>query len=105
MAMDVHHRRLAGHSCWVRWCFSLCRIGPATHIGWVPEHREWLLQMLERERQVEPAVPQSSFLVRSAQRRMWLLSIVYFGVSTTMYGVTLWLPSVIRSFSGLSYLY
>jgi ACS family tartrate transporter-like MFS transporter len=28
---------------------------------------------------------------------------VYFGVSTTMYGVTLWLPSVIRSFSGLSY--
>jgi len=28
---------------------------------------------------------------------------VYFGVSTTMYGVTLWLPSVIRSMSGLSY--
>jgi ACS family tartrate transporter-like MFS transporter len=28
---------------------------------------------------------------------------VYFGVSTTMYGVTLWLPSVIRAFSGLSY--
>ena len=27
---------------------------------------------------------------------------VYFGVSTTMYGVTLWLPSVIRSLSGLS---
>ena len=35
--------------------------------------------------------------------RIWLLSIVYFGVSTTMYGVTLWLPSVIRSVSGLSY--
>ncbi len=32
-----------------------------------------------------------------------MLSMVYFGVSTTMYGVTLWLPSVIRSFSGLSY--
>src|SRR5579862_5064892 len=35
--------------------------------------------------------------------RIWLLSLVYFGVSATMYGVTLWLPSVIRSFSGLSY--
>jgi MFS transporter, ACS family, tartrate transporter len=37
--------------------------------------------------------------------RMWLLSMVYFGVSTTMYGVTLWLPSVIRSLSGLSYVW
>ena len=35
--------------------------------------------------------------------RIWMLSIVYFGVSTTMYGVTLWLPSVIRAMSGLSY--
>ena len=26
---------------------------------------------------------------------------MYFGVSTTMYGVTLWLPSVIQSLSGL----
>ena len=33
-----------------------------------------------------------------------MLSIVYFGIPTTMYGVTLWLPSVIRSLSGLSYL-
>jgi ACS family tartrate transporter-like MFS transporter len=30
-----------------------------------------------------------------------MLSIVYFGVSTTMYGITLWLPSVIQSLSGL----
>jgi ACS family tartrate transporter-like MFS transporter len=34
---------------------------------------------------------------------IWLLSLVYFGVSTTMYGVTLWLPTVIRALSGLSY--
>ena len=35
--------------------------------------------------------------------RIWMLSMVYFGVSTTMYGVTLWLPSVIQSLSRLSY--
>jgi MFS transporter, ACS family, tartrate transporter len=70
-----------------------------------PEHREWLLQMLDRERALEAAVPQSSFWSVLLSGRMWLLSIVYFGVSTTMYGVTLWLPSVIRSFSGLSYLW
>ena len=32
---------------------------------------------------------------------IWLLSMVYFCVSTTMYGITLWLPSVIKSLSGL----
>jgi nitrate/nitrite transporter NarK len=69
-----------------------------------PEHRKWLLHMLERERELEGSVPQSSFWSVLLNGRMWLLSIVYFGVSTTMYGVTLWLPSVIRSFSGLSYL-
>jgi MFS family permease len=30
-----------------------------------------------------------------------MLSLVYFGVSTTMYGVTLWLPSLISQLSGL----
>jgi MFS transporter, ACS family, tartrate transporter len=34
--------------------------------------------------------------------RIWLLSLVYFGVSTTMYGVTLWLPTVIKTLSGLN---
>ena len=32
-----------------------------------------------------------------------MLSVVYFGVPATMYGVTLWLPTVIRSLSGLTY--
>lgn len=67
--------------------------------------RKWLLQVLERERDEEARVPQSSFWAVLLSGRMWLLSMVYFGVSTTMYGVTLWLPSVIRSMSGLSYLW
>ena len=70
-----------------------------------PKQRAWLLEVLERERRLEAAVPQSSFWFVLLSGRMWLLSIVYFGVSTTMYGVTLWLPSVIRSFSELSYLW
>lgn len=67
------------------------------------EKREWLLQTLELEHQAEAAVPQTSFWTVLLSGRMWLLSLVYFGVSTTMYGITLWLPSVIRSLSGLSY--
>src|SRR6202035_5622847 len=35
--------------------------------------------------------------------RIWLLALVSFGVPASVYGVTLWLPSAIRSLSGLGY--
>ncbi len=63
--------------------------------------RDWLIETLGRERQAEDSVPQSNFLAVLFSGRIWLLSIVYFGVSTTMYGLGLWLPTVIQSFSGL----
>jgi ACS family tartrate transporter-like MFS transporter len=67
------------------------------------EERTWLLETLAAEQRWEPTVDPSDFWKVLFSGRIWLLSIVYFGVSTTMYGVTLWLPSVIRAFSGLSY--
>lgn len=67
------------------------------------EERVWLLETLASERQVEASVPQGAIWRVLVSPRIWMLSAVYFGVSTTMYGVTLWLPSVIRAFSGLSY--
>jgi MFS transporter, ACS family, tartrate transporter len=68
-----------------------------------PEEQTWLLETLAVERKAEAKVPQNNFWAVLLSGRIWLLSMVYFGVSTTMYGVTLWLPSVIRAFSGLSY--
>jgi ACS family tartrate transporter-like MFS transporter len=67
------------------------------------EERTWLLDRLAREQQATPILGKGSFWEVLVSPRIWLLSMVYFGVSTTMYGVTLWLPSVIRSLSGLSY--
>jgi ACS family tartrate transporter-like MFS transporter len=67
------------------------------------EERAWLLGKLAEEADANSAAGQGNFWKVLATPSIWLLSIVYFGVSTTMYGVTLWLPSVIRSFSGLSY--
>jgi len=73
--------------------------------GWLKgEERAWLLERLAREQQAEPALQKGSFWEVLVSPRIWMLSLVYFGVATTMYGVTLWLPSVIRSLSGLSYL-
>jgi len=71
---------------------------------WLPsEERLWLVQKLalERASEKEPGTARPWEVVLSP--RIWLLSLVYFGVSTTMYGVTLWLPTVIRALSGLSY--
>lgn len=67
------------------------------------EERAWLLRRLEDEQRSEPKVAKGDFWRVLISGRIWLLSMIYFGVSTTMYGVTLWLPSVIRAFSGLSY--
>jgi ACS family tartrate transporter-like MFS transporter len=67
------------------------------------DERAWLLKKLASEGQVEAKVVHGDFWKVLVSPRIWLLSIIYFGVSTTMYGVTLWLPSVIRAFSGLSY--
>src|SRR3954465_3630462 len=71
---------------------------------WLPsEQKTWLLERLAAEQASESAPAPRDFWRVLVNLRIWLLSIVYFGVSTTMYGVTLWLPSVIRSVSGLSY--
>jgi len=69
----------------------------------VGEERAWLLETLEKERLSEPPVAAGDFWKVLVSGRIWLLSMIYFAVSTTMYGLTLWLPSVIRSISGLSY--
>jgi len=68
------------------------------------EERAWLLEKLARE-QAASALEKGNFWEVLISPRIWMLSLVYFGVSTTMYGVTLWLPSVIRSLSGLSYVW
>lgn len=67
------------------------------------EERAWLLNELHLEKSSEPAGGTNNFRGALLSPKIWLLSLVYFGVSTTMYGVTLWLPSVIRALSGLSY--
>jgi ACS family tartrate transporter-like MFS transporter len=65
------------------------------------EERDWLLDRLAREQQAESVLQKGNFWEVLIAPRIWGLSLVYFGVSTTMYGVTLWLPSVIQSLSGL----
>lgn len=111
--LGIHGRGLSG---W-QWMFLIEGL-PAIALGaavfwtladtpddakWLrPEERNLLLETLAAERQTESRLTKSSVWAAIFSGRIWLLSMVYFGVSTTMYGVTLWLPTVIKSLSGLS---
>jgi len=69
---------------------------------WLTEdQREWLVRTLQREHERVAATQTDWFNVFSS-RRMWLLTVVYFSLNTCTYGVSLWLPKVIRSVSGMS---
>lgn len=111
--LGIHGRGLSG---W-QWMFLIEGL-PAILLGaavywtladtpadatWLkPEERALLMDSLAAERQTESRLTTSSVWDAIFSGKIWLLSIVYFGVSTTMYGVTLWLPTVIKSLSGLS---
>jgi MFS transporter, ACS family, tartrate transporter len=66
-----------------------------------PEERAWLIQQLAHE---EKPHPQASSGVFSAltQVRVWMLVVVYLGVTTAAYGIGLWLPSLLRNVSDTS---
>jgi len=112
----------AGFAGW-QWMFLIEGV-PAIMLGlavfWaLPEHPEqadwlgpaqlvWLTQKLRAERESASGLPESAVSGEKVWRailspKIWLLSVVYFGVAATMYGVTLWLPSVIHSLAGLGY--
>jgi|HubBroStandDraft_6_1064221.scaffolds.fasta_scaffold41764_2 ACS family tartrate transporter-like MFS transporter len=117
--LNLHGGRLAG---W-QWMFLIEGL-PAILLGfavyrfltelpqeaaWLKgEERTWLLAQLENERveserQYGSSQQTGSIWQAIFSPRIWMLSLVYFGVSTTMYGVTLWLPTLIRELSGISY--
>jgi ACS family tartrate transporter-like MFS transporter len=64
------------------------------------EERDWLVETLRRERG-EVAGASGAFAALHSGR-IWLLALVYFGLNTVSYGVSLWLPTLIRSLSGVS---
>jgi ACS family tartrate transporter-like MFS transporter len=66
------------------------------------EQRNWLIDELESERRSSSGEERGAVWRVLASPRVWLLSLVYFGIPACMYGVTLWLPTAIHALSGLS---
>ena len=67
-----------------------------------PEQRAWLIGALKNERHSPSAVARTDALAGLTSGRVWLFSFVYFGLTTCVYGIVLWLPNLIRNFSQAS---
>jgi len=68
--------------------------------GWLSEEqRSWLLGTLEQERQNPSVETPVSILSVFTNVNIWLLAITYFGLNTCSYGMSLFLPKMIRDIS------
>jgi len=64
-----------------------------------PEQKRWLLETLDRERD------QTLNTSGAGAFQFWpifILALVYFGLNTVSYGISLWLPNLIKSLSGMT---
>lgn len=70
---------------------------------WLSEHEKlWLMSALEEEHRHQSAVTRSDMGAAFLNWQVWLLIIVYFGLTTSAYGLILWMPNYIHSLSSLS---
>jgi MFS transporter, ACS family, tartrate transporter len=111
--LGLHHK--AGLAGW-QWMFLLEGI-PAIVLGaivwaylvdrpalahWLSEEqREWLQQTLHAEANASPESG-SNALAAFRMGRIWVLALVYCGLNTVSYGVSMWLPNLIKSLGGMS---
>jgi MFS transporter, ACS family, tartrate transporter len=63
--------------------------------------KDWLTKALDHERQAQESISGTDIWAAFLSWRVWLLTIVYFGLTTSAYGIILWLPSYIHSLSTL----
>jgi MFS transporter, ACS family, tartrate transporter len=81
------------------WFFLVDNPGRATWLS--PKEKSWLLQTLDDE-----TLPASTSSMEHpglwfANARLWGFALVYFGLNTCTYGISLWLPTALQSLTGL----
>jgi len=111
---------VAGLAGW-QWLFLLEGL-PAIFLGFVvliylcdcpeqaqwlePEELLWLQEKLQLESEQKNQRHKSYTLLQAfANPKVWLLSLIYFTLVIGLYGVSFWLPQIIKGFSGFSNLW
>jgi len=76
--------------------------GPDTARWLTPDERNWLRGNLGAGEIRPSAVPAEGASTWFLSPDLWRFAAVYFGLNTCSYGVSLWLPSALKSLSGMS---
>jgi ACS family tartrate transporter-like MFS transporter len=74
--------------------------GQAVWLG--AEEKLWLVTTLEQEHEQQSKITGSDAWAAFLSWRIWLLTVVFFGLTTSGYGIVLWLPNFIHSLSAAS---
>jgi MFS transporter, ACS family, tartrate transporter len=71
--------------------------------GWLSaEEKQWIETKLAVEREHVLQHGHVSLRGAIASGRVWTLSLIYFSVIISFYGISLWLPQIVQSFSGMT---
>jgi ACS family tartrate transporter-like MFS transporter len=113
LLLDWNH--LGGLAGW-QWMFLLEAI-PAVALGftawffltdnpgrapWLsPQEKSWLLQTLDEEASAASKTSTEHPGLWFANARLWGFALVYFGLNTCSYGISLWLPTALHSLTSL----
>jgi D-galactonate transporter len=71
---------------------------PADAAWLAPDERSWLAERLEAERQQRDAVRSYTVVEALVNPRVLALSVVYFGAVATNYGLSFFLPQIVKAF-------
>jgi ACS family tartrate transporter-like MFS transporter len=72
--------------------------GPENATWLRPEQRDWLTSRLSEERTQKDALHGYSLAETMRNRRVWLLTLVYFGQNVSGYGLVIFLPQIVSRF-------
>jgi MFS transporter, ACS family, tartrate transporter len=73
------------------------------HARWLaPEEREWLVARLDAERAHVAARSEVALARALTNGTVWALAALHFVLIMGFYGISLWLPQIVKGFSGLS---
>lgn len=76
--------------------------GPAKATWLDGQEKKWIADRLERERLETAAHGHHSMGAAVRSGRVWTFAAIYFAIIMSFYGITFWLPQIVKAFSGMS---
>ena len=76
--------------------------GPAKASWLNADEKKWIAGRLEQERAHGSSQQHDSTRAAMSSRRVWTFAGIYFTIVMSFYGVTFWLPQIVKAFSGMN---